>query len=328
MRILIVPDCDSWAISNLCKGIKKHLDKRFDIEIEYVHPREVGMAAPTMLKHLKKGVDLINYHYWRSATQLLELIPRLKQVPSILTHHNHESLDKDDWSSFNYLTHFSKWGTSKLKSKGYKVKHISHGIDLNRFSFIQDYPPKEIRIGYIGRVADWKNLGFICKNCKELGYKVVGSGYIDKPEYWHKEVEQYAKDGTLEFNGGMGRNQMMPSIFKDNLYKRMTVYVMASEGEYESGPLGPQEAMARGIPVLSTPKGTMRDRGEDKKNIIFFRENDDNDFKTKLKNLVEDEALRMKLRKHGWQTAKDYSEERMAWEFGKLYSEVYSNFKK
>lgn len=332
MRVLIVVDCKNWAIDSLCQGIAKNLKDRFDINIVYVHPREVAHCVSDFKIALSKGVDLINFHYWRSATQLMEIVPELRDYPKILTHHNHESLEKEDWSKFEYLTHFSNYGTELLKKNGYKVQHIPHGIDIDRYSYIDDETyrktSKEIRIGYVGRIVPWKRLHLTCEVAKELGYKVIASGYIDKANYWKDKVEQYAKEGVLEFNGGIGRMEMMPAVFKDNLYKQMTIFTMASEGEYESGPLPAMEAMARGIPVLSTKKGSMKDRIEDGKNGLFFEENDKEHYKAQMKKLVEDEGLRMKLRKEAWDTAKGYTEKHMADQFGRLYYDVYSSFKK
>jgi glycosyltransferase involved in cell wall biosynthesis len=321
MNILIVRDVGGWAIGNLTDSIKKHLGNRFNIKIVDVHPREVlkGSLDVQTAFHKLENIDLINYHYWNSAVQLIKLVPKLKLIPSILSHWNHESLEKKEWKDFDYLTHPTKYGLELLKKKHQNVKYIPMGIDLDRYSYIQDYPPKEIRIGYIGRIAPWKRLHLICKVSQELGYKVIGSGYIDKPDYWYNYVEHYIKDGVLEWVGGMGRQNMTPSIQKDNIYKKMTVFVMASEGEYESGPLPAQEAMARGIPVLTTKKGTMKDRIEDGINGVFF---DDKNFKEKLKELVENEKWRMEIRKKAWETAKGFPEEKMALEFGKLYYQV------
>ena len=332
MNILNVGDISGWAISNLIKSINKHLENRFNISTIYIHPREVSNGLMTIHRELEKGVDLIDFHYWRTATQLMDMMPKLKTYPRILSHWNHESLQKEDWKRFGYLTHPTRYGKELLSKNHPNVHHIPMGIDLSRYSYIDDetyrQTSKEIRVGYVGRVADWKNLHFICECCKELGYKVIGSGYIDKPAYWNAKVKQYQEDGTLEYNGGIGRGEMKSAIFKDNLYKRMTVLAMASEGEYESGPLPAQEAMARGIPVISTCKGTLKDRGEDGKNIVFFNENDKEDFKSKLKSLVEDEPKRMSIRKKAWETAKQYPEQRMSREFGKLYYEVYKAFHK
>lgn len=315
MNILITPDVPEWAIGNLTEEIVKH-NKRFNFFNVPVHPRGIMDGV----KEIKKILDENEIHfwhaqYWNSAIQMVLVEPRLKKIPSLLTHHNHSSLEKSDWNDFTAVNEMTKWGTDKLKEiTKAKVYQIPHGIDLDLYSFIEEYPPKEPAIGYIGRVLPHKNLAEICKTAQRLGYKVKGCGYIDKPDYW----ERVPKD-NLEFNGGLGRQGMMPPSFEREIYRQMTVFVMYSTDEVESGTLPLLEAMARGVPVLATKQGMARDIIEDGKNGILF---EPHEFEEKLKMLMEDGELREELRQNAWQTIKNFPAERMAWNYGKTYYDI------
>jgi len=317
MKIMINSDVSDWAIGTLTKSIIKH-NPRFNWVSIDVHPR--GLANSFIYLHdaLKDGVDVWHAQYWNSALNMLDAIPELKHIPSVLTHQNHNSLEKKDWNMFNGLVHPTHWGCEKLRKKHKNVFHVPHGIDLDRYTWI-DEPCEEDNVGYIGRVMPHKHLGDICMAAKKLDYKVVGSGYVDKIKYWDEACKAYKDDGVLKFLGGSGRVSMAPANMKDDLYRKMKVFVMYSTGEYESGTLPLFEAMARGVPVMATSQGSARDLIEHGKNGIIFNEEN---FEDELKKLMEDKELRMKLRKNAWQTVKNYSDQRLARRYAKVYYDI------
>jgi glycosyltransferase involved in cell wall biosynthesis len=311
MKILITPDCLGWAIDNITNDIilnNPHI-QFFKVP---VHPRNVEQSIFEINAILKHGIDLWHAQYWHSAMQLIKMLPELKKIPKILTHHNHYALDKEDWSCFDALTIQTKWGTEKLNTKHSNVYHIAHGVDLNRFNYIKEL--KGEYIGYIGRVIEHKNLKKICETAGKLGYKVIGSGYIDKPRYWESVPKE-----NLIFNGGIGREQMNTVIAKDNIYAQMKVFVMYSTDEKETGTLPLLEAMAKGIPVLTTVQGSARDLIKDGENGIIFNEEN---FENKLKMLMEDKELREKIRYNARRTINNYSSLKVAREHEKLYHKV------
>lgn len=312
MNILITPDIHEWAIGKLTKIIVKH-NKRFNFYNIAVHPRGIAQGLAEIQKVMRSGVKFDVWHaqYWNSAVQMMALMPELKKIPKILFQSNHNSLKEHDWKDFDILTHSTDYGVNILRENHPDVVKIPFGIDLDNYSYLDEYPPKEKAVGYVGRVVPWKNLDQVCIVSKSLGYKVVGCGYIDKPEYW----EKVPKD-NLEFNGGFGRGSMATETFETEIYRKMTCFVMYSTEEKESGTLPLLEAMSRGIPVLATEQGMARDIIEDGVNGILFNKIN---FSQKLKMVMEDKELQDKLRVNAWRTIKDYSEEKMALEYGKLY---------
>jgi len=325
MRILMTPDILEWAIGSLSKAIIKH-NPRFNWSLIPVHPRGVANSLPAIVEALKKGVDFWHAQYWNSAIQMLNVFPELKHKPSLLTHHNHHCLEKKDWRVFSGVNEMTNWGCDVLRKKHNKVYHIPHGIDLDRYSFIDDYPSKNDipTVGYVGRVVPWKKLDKICEAAKNLDYKVVGYGYIDKPDYWNRIKELYVQESDwdrsiLDFTGQVGRHGMAPANMKDDGYKKMDVFVAYSVGEKESGTLPLLEAMARGVPVMATAQGMARDLIEHNKNGVIF--NEDN-FESELKRVMEDVELRKQLRKNAWETIKNYPEQKMARAYAKSYYDI------
>jgi glycosyltransferase involved in cell wall biosynthesis len=250
MNILVTPDILEWAIGNLTRAITKaKCMQRFNFFTVPVHPRGTTEAYLTLDTVVKKGVDFWHAQYWHSAENVLNDLPmlKLKDVPKLLTHHNHYALDKRDWrEKFDGLAIATRWGFDKLKTMHDYVYQIPYGIDLDRYPFIQEYPPEGNNVGYIGRVLPHKNLKIICEVSKELGYKVIGSGYVEDQDYWRS-----FNHDNLDYKGNIGRQSMSPSNVKDDLYKKMKVFVAYSTGEKETGTLPLLEAMARGFSLRS-----------------------------------------------------------------------------
>ena len=319
MNILMIPDisCEEdpkcWAIGRLAQDIIDN-NPRFNFYQIGVHPREIVggyMKIKDLMEKENIKFDLIHFQYWNSAIQLMQMLPELKDVPSLLTHHNHHSLNEEDWSAFTMLNEMTNWGVDELMKNHKNVIKIPHGVDLNKFSYIKEYPPKEPMVGYVGRIVPWKHLKEICEVSNRLKYKVIGCGYIDKPNYW-----QEIPKSNLIFHGGMGRMNMLPVGFEVGLYRKMTVFVMYSTGNKESGTLPLLHAMARGVPVIATHQGMARDIIKDGENGIIFNEEN---FEAKLKMLMEDKELREKLRKNALKTIRNLSIQRFARNYAKAY---------
>jgi len=324
MNILITPDIPEWALGRLTRSIVKH-NPRFNFYNIPVHPRGILQGLTEIKKLLKGGIkfDLWHAQYWNSAYQLLEMIPELHDIPKILTHHNHYALEEREWNEFDKIVIPTKFGQDVLEKKYSNIVKIPYGIDLDTYSFVEEYPPAEPAVGYIGRVVPHKNLDEICRVSLDLGYRVVGCGYIDKPDYWTK-CEPYLRE-NLKFSGGMGRGGMMSENFEAEIYRKMTCFVMYSTDEKETGTLPLLEAMARGVPVLATEQGMARDIIQNGENGILF--NRDN-FASNLKLVMEDEKLRIKLRNNAWKTIRTHSEQKMARDYAQTYYQTIYGGKK
>lgn len=316
MKILITPDVPDWAIGALTHSIVRHAN-RFNMQVVNVHPRDYVPGAMNIRIDIKKNgkPDLWHCMYFNSGKQLLDSMTEIQDIPSVLTHTNHDKLEKDDWSHYDAQVVATNWAIDKLRAKYQdKVHKIPYGIDLDRFSFIDERTDDKKTVGYVGRIVPWKHLGEITLAAKKLKYRVLASGYVDKPDYW-KTID---KD-VLTFHGGVGRREMADQAYKDKLYGEMSVFVMYSTGEYESGTLPLLEAMARGIPVMATSQGMARDLIEDGRNgFIFTPEN----FEEKLKELMENRDLQERFRQEAWKTIKNYSEQWMSLEYQKLYARI------
>lgn len=316
MKVLFVPDVVDWAIGHLVASKVKHLPQ-FECTVRAVHPRDASQEAESFFQEVEAiNPDVIIYEYFRSAEQLITAKPELKRYKSILVHHNQrdKALFHADWNALGIdtlVTHTNK-AREKLNDRGYfNVETINHGIDLDFFKF-NDIEPEEPMVGYVGRIVPWKGLKEIAQACKELNYQCQVMGKQDKPDYWN----EIPKDNLRFDFFDCGDAERV------NAYHNMTVYVGNSEDNYEEGTLPYLEAMACGVPVITTPNGVANDIAQNEYNALVVPFGDYEALKSAIDQLMKDKELRDRLRVNAWNTVKNMPEQKMAWEYGRLIHKV------
>lgn len=314
MRVLIISDTprDGWAIGKLSDVIIRN-NPQIEIRFVAVHPKHV-IEHLTEVEEAAKGVDLIHYQYWNSAIQLIGYLPHLKDIPAMLTHHNQKNTLQTDWNELGIKYHVvhTKKNAQKLIDAGYQsVNIIQHGIDLNYFTYNNDYADKKY-VGYVGRIVPWKGLKEIAWAARQNGLRVLCMGKMDKPNYWAEIPEE--DKAVIDFN-----YEHVPDDERINCYREMLCYVGNSVDDIEEGTLPLLEAMACGVPVITTPSGEAMDIINDNENGLLVPFENRDAIRVKIKMLLEDKELAERLRKNAWNSVKNLTELKMAREYAKLY---------
>ena len=320
MKILIVPDTLKWAIGHLVEA-KVRYNTHHTFKIVEVHPRDAKSLADDFERVVKEfNPDIIHYEYFRSAEQLINAKPFLKNYTSILTHHNQrdKALFHADWKKLGInmlVTHTNKCKAKLVDADYDNVEVINHGVDQEFFSYSQD-EPKELRVGYAGRIVPWKRLKDVAKVCCDLDYKVLFMGKQDKPDYWATLSDDEVQAIDFTYMDCKDEDRL-------NYYRDLTCYVGFSDDDYEEGTLELLEAMSCGVPVVTTPSGVARDICKDGHNCLLVEFGDIEGLKVAIKRITTDSELRKKLRKNAWDTVRNMTEEKMAYEYSTLYHKVY-----
>ena len=318
MRILVVVDVEYWAIGRLAKAVIDN-NPHHTFEFVAIHPREVTDAhiigLDTLLDSFKP--ELIHWHYWRTAEQVIDLLPKLKEYKQILTHHNQKSaaLNSRKWTEdmgIDCLITQTERCKEKLEANGNKnVKVVTHGVNMDFFTY-SDKEPEIQSIGYVGRVVPWKGLKEIANVAKKLDVPLLMMGKIDKANYW-AEVDKT----KLQFDFFDVADED-----SNKIYRNITIYVGNSVDGYEEGTMPYLEAMASGVPVVTTPNGQARDIGIDGENCLLVNFEDEEHLEEQIKRLLADKPLRDKLRKGGWNAVKLKNNKQSAREHSEVYNEV------
>lgn len=316
MKIVYVPDIADWAIGSLVNAKVKYTPHNENFVIP-IHPRDAKEKALDFLAKVQAiKPDVICYEYFRSAEQLINACPELKNYRSVLVHHNQrdKAIFHANWNDLGIntiVTHTSKC-REKLNAKGYmNVETINHGINLEEFVY-SEKEPEVVTLGYVGRIVPWKGLKEIAEAAIETNFPVQIMGKMDKADYWQKVPQE-----NLRFDYFDCTNEE-----RKDAYHNMTVYIGNSDDDYEEGTLPFLEAMASGTPVITTPNGVAKDIAVDGFNALVIPFNDKPALVAAIKRLMGDAELRSKLRKNAWNTVKNMPEAKMAYEYSRLFYNV------
>ena len=328
MKVLQVVDITYWAIGKLAQTIEDK-NKHIEMRMIAIPPKELRIDPVNKMAIFEHEVkmfnpDVIHFHYWDTANTLSKS-PVCDGRKIMLTHHNQKDscIYAHDWNNFDMLAVHTQKNKSKLTEKGYwNISVVQHGIDIEKFKYIDNFDFNEgtgydcdnKKIGYVGRIVPWKNLYEILKASKELGTKTMMMGRIDKPDYWAK---------CQEFKDQMDIRFDTPDDKQVEVYHEMGVYVGNSVDDLEEGPLGLLEAMACGIPVVTTPSGEGADIIKDGENGILVEfENYDSLKKGLERFFAMSPEEKNKMRWNAWNTVRHMSQEVMARNYEKIYYDL------
>jgi glycosyltransferase involved in cell wall biosynthesis len=329
MRILAITDGADWCLDHLTDLVVRH-NPQFEFRVLKVHPKEVPQHLPEIEEGMK-WADLVWHQYFRTGAQIAELLPDLvASKKHILTHHN----QKDDVFKHDqaWVTHFA-CHTEKMKEKiqarypKTPVQIIRHGIDLDEFSYdktqyVHTKENMDFVVGYAGRTKPWKRL----KNVVAAAMRAKETDVVGKSHTMvlgmGKRDDAYANEIDWS-NPDLVWHENVPDEDRKVIYGTMSCFVQYSEDGIEEGTMPLLEAMACGIPVITSPVGTARDVIRDGESGLVV--NNDDELKAAIERLRDDPKLCERLRANAWEVIKGFSEENMAWNYEKLFWKVYDH---
>lgn len=316
MNILTVVDYKGWAISKLADAYIKNLP-HFSWKVLEIHPRNILEHIDSLKKELE-WADVIIIEYWRSAQEILKHVPEIKNKKLILMHHNQKNLLSEDWNDFKMLLCHTNKSKEILLQKYPEVRIIPYAIDHDEFSYDEDYALRHHKkaIGYCGRIVPWKNLKEIARAAYELEVPLVFMGKMDKPSYWEEIPPEHQKNIDMSFYDVSDKDRI-------EFYRNITVFAQFSSDGREEGTLPLLEAMASGVPVVSSPAGIAADILVDGKNAVLTEFDNYQQLKDGLKKVLDDLEFAKKIRQEAWQAVKVFTPTRAAWEYEKAIYHVH-----
>lgn len=265
-RIALVPDVRGWAFSNIALQIKKHLSSKYDIAVFYLADYSNDNAA--LVKDLFcSGFDLVHF-FWRGA--IIDICIYLKSIGNDKTArtkidafvrtavtfsiYDHCFLGEDDIRQRTFLfdSIISGYTVSSLKlQKIYEAIDsyinsdmvIKDGVDLELF-----HPEntgrlvetnREIVVGWVGNSKWW--------NIDGIDHKGLHTIIIPA-------IDALRREGLPIVGRFADRNEkLIPLEQMTHYYNEIDICVCASDIEGTPNPV--LEAMACGVPVISTDVG-------------------------------------------------------------------------
>lgn len=312
MRVLIIVDKQGSAIDRLAQSVRKHLPHH-QIIVAPVHPKRNDVETIAEAQKLMMWADIIDIHYWRSGQVLRQTFPsEFNAKPKILFHFNPYDIDTPENQYYDELV----VGNQEIATKVPSAHLIPYAIDLDFFKYNSEYTEDKRVMMSVNRIEGKKGVLEVAQACKELGYPFTLVGRVSKADYM-KEV-MLAGGNNIEFY-----ENATDEILKEVYYKS-AIHVCNSVDGYESGTLPILEAMACGVPVMTRSIGHVPDLySGSNMDVRMGTQNDLDDIKTHLQNLMENKQYRISMREKAWETVKNRDDRRMALDIQKLYYKLY-----
>lgn len=318
-KILQIVDVKDWAIGTLANGVMRE-NPQFEWRQIAVHPRALEYGEIDLLAVQREilWADVIDAQYWRTLSQLLEKIPELKEKLVLLTHHNEKNLTSYAWTPNVWHIAKTRHSEKKLKEAGYQnITYIPNSFNPDVYQWNAEYPPKAEKpvVGYVGRIVAWKGLKEIAKACRELGYTLLFMGKPDDNDYLASIPEE--DQAVIDWS-------YMNCTDEEKLefYRSLTLYCGNSRAGREVGTLGFIEALACGVPVVTTPSGLAMDIGRDRENMRVVPFDDYEALRDAIKEVAESTSFAGEIRTAGWQTIKNLSDGQMGIAYGRVFYQM------
>lgn len=186
-----------------------------------------------------------------------------------------------------------------------------YGLAVDNCGIIKPY------LLYVGNPYPHKNLerlvsafSILQKNNNDLNLVLVG-----RDDYFYNRLKELVNKNNISqviFPGHI------PDCDLDIIYKKAKLYVFPSL--YEGFGIPPLEAMAKGVPVISSDHPCMREVLGD--SAVYFDATNVENMAKAVDDLLKNENLQQELIKKGYEQIKKYSWKKMAQETLEIYNEL------
>jgi glycosyltransferase involved in cell wall biosynthesis len=265
------------------------------------------------------GADHMHAHYANGAGAVARIVHHLTGIPYSFTAHATDIyLDVVDAQRFRRLVHDAAFVATVCEAnKCYielklleraepKLRRLYHGIDLEAFS--PDNTPKgePPLILAVGQLVEKKGFQVLLKACAALRDQqqpfsciVIGEG----PEHEHleRELAQLKLEGLVELRGARLHDEVRA------LLRRASVVcvpcVTAANGDRDALPTALLEALASGVPVVSTPVGGVPEILGEGEGGLLVHENNAFSLASALRFVLSNRGAAQKLAAQGRQRA-------------------------
>ncbi len=297
-KIALIIDCRNWALDNIAKNIEKYLSEYFDFKLIYMS--DIPDQNIIQLFYACLDCDIIHF-LWRGYIQFiesnysnyylnyygrgLELFKEnfLNKMYITASVYDHKYLDNDFNTTRAIMKYIKNYTVSSKKLLDIyneldivkPLKEITDGVDLelfhpNNLERFKNIKNRRIIIGWVGN-SNWNG-------DKNTDHKGINT--IIKPA-----IEQLRSEGfNFELQCTDKFEKFIPHNAMPNYYNNIDIYICASIDEGTPNPV--LEAMACGIPIITTDVGIVNEVLGEKQKRFVLKERTVECLKEKIKELV------------------------------------------
>jgi len=260
--------------------------------------------------HYYKNVDIVHAHFAYRAAIVAMQIGDLLRKPFTFTAHAYEIFNKNHYSKARLKTlsnAANKIFTPSAFNKNYiigetgvpeeKIEIIRATIPLKKFDTVKTSGPAldTIKLISIGRLIEKKGFEYLIKAIKIVTkkYETVELNIIGEGELQSELIDLTSRlglDDKVKLMGARSNEECIEELGRADI--AVLPCVIAENGDMDVCPLTLQEAMAMGIPVVSTEIGSIKELIENRKEGILVRERDEIALAEAILELIKNPELR------------------------------------
>lgn len=258
----------------------------------------------------KDGVTHVHSHFASHPTSIARVVYLLTGIPYSFSAHAYDIwhdrlLLREKLREARFVACCSGCGKAELIKQGdpadaQKVRLIYHGIDTRRFKPAAQRPQPDNLILAVGRFESVKGFPLLvlaCARLKEMGvpFECCIAGDGDDKALVESLVKQHHLEDLVRLPGSVRQEQIL------QYYQRAAVFALpcipAADGRHDGIPNVVVEAMATGLPVVSTTIGGVPEVVDHGQTGFLVAPGDHNQLADQLRAVLEDAPLRQRIGK-------------------------------
>ncbi len=273
------------------------------------HFAEAVYLAPELEK---RHVGHLHAHFTINAATMALVLARLLDISFSFTAHNIFFTDrvllklKVRESRFIIaISEFSKQFLDRLAPGGQDKMHVVHcGVSPEDFA-PNARPENQVPLLlFVAQLAERKGAQVLIEACKILAERgipfqciIVGGGAEQEVLRLKQLVESCALKGAVELAGSVPQERLKGYLGRADVF--VLPCITASNGDMDGVPVSLMEAMAMGIPTVSTYVSGIPELIENEESGLLVPEKDPDALADALQRLLQDGDLRERLARNG-----------------------------
>ncbi len=255
---------------------------------------------------LEVRYDIIHCHFGYNALEMV-FLKDLLDIKLVCTFHGSDiskSLKQSGQDKYrelfkkaDFILTVSEYFRERLAALGCpenKIKIHYCGVDTGKFYFVRrDFNfDQNIRILSVGRLVEKKGMEYAIEsiayllkdpNFKNLTYTIIGDG--KQKDILEDLVRDKGLTQNIQFLRSQNQNDVIRKLLESDIF--LLPCVTAQDGDQEGMPVAIKEAMAVGVPVMSTYHAGIPEIIEDKINGLLAPERDVDALTKNMQYLIE-----------------------------------------
>lgn len=319
VRLRYLPPSETFIYEEL-KNIKKfkpivYTRKKMNIRrFPYRKIRLLPRSARRIAYTFKRSkIKLIHARFGNAGVKLMGVRKRMR-IPMLTSFHGfdlpnkrnprkayHRKLprlfrtgDKFTVPSYDMMHRLIKWGCPS-----HKILVQYSGVDLKKFRYYERDPKTEkIRILAVGRLHKKKGLKYLLKAFKKVHQVhptsrliIIGDG--DERKNLKRLRRKLRLSKYVKFCGDLHHRQIVKQLKKADIFCLPSI--TTKDGNHEGIPNAIKEAMATGLPIVSTWHGGIPELVTDKEEGYLVPEKSVEGLAEKIMILIKNPALRREM---------------------------------